>query len=190
MITHIDSIFYYEHSDDFFTYESISGFRSLEIAYRSMTTCLSSDIHIDFAPTDFSINIIGSERVSEYAKVHLLSLTETGKDSAINSPRYFVINYCDGTKKYYEYSECFHELFNIAKSYEPQEEPKKQPFDDELMARITADMLARERATNIDQRATGSASPPQNNKSEAKIITVVVFLFIICIVCIFTYLFR
>lgn len=186
MIQPIDSIFYYECSDEMISHESIRRLYSLEVVYHSMASHLSTKFHIDFAPTDFVVDLEGSNHIKEFINLHLPSLVEISKDIAVKSPRYFVVLFCDGTEKHYTYNEYFCALFSIAKTFKPKEEPQKQPFDDELMAQIRADMLKQERTSTVVQRATCSTSQTQGRESKTWIIAVVGFLLVVCAICIFS----
>ena len=61
----------------------------------------------------------------------LPSLNEISKELAVNSPKYLMFCYFDGSKKYFEYNQAFGNLFTFVKEYKIDEFPnlQKDSFD-------------------------------------------------------------
>ena len=120
MTARIDSIYYFDYTKEIGHYDSIRDFASVEMTYIGLALS-TPKIRVNTVPNSFDISSDGSTRVREYAISTLENLREISKDLAVNSPRYILICYFDGTERYFEYNADFCGLFNIAFQYKPEE---------------------------------------------------------------------
>jgi hypothetical protein len=82
-------------------------------------------MRVNSTPNSFDIPPEGSDRIRKYVISQMNTLQEISKDLAVNSPKYILICYFDGTERYFEYNESFCALFRIAVQYKPQKETEK-----------------------------------------------------------------
>lgn len=130
MTSRIDSIYYYNYTKDFGFYHSIRDFSLEEMSYIGLALS-TPKISVNSTPDSFDIPPEGSEKIRKYVISKLNTLQEISKDLAINSPKYILICYFDGTERYFEYSETFCAFFRIAVQYKPRkeaEETQKSPI--------------------------------------------------------------
>lgn len=127
MVERIDSIYYFDYTKAIGHYDSIRDFASLEMRYIGLALS-TPKIHVNATPDSFSIQSNGSAQIREYTVSQLANLREISKELAVNSPKYILICYFDGTQRFFEYSETFCALFNIAFQYRPKEEVFVSPY--------------------------------------------------------------
>lgn len=121
MTTRIDCIYYFNYTKDIGHYDSIRNFSAEEMSYVGLALS-TPKVHVNASPHSFNISIEDSSRIREYTISHINSLQEINKDLAVNSPKYVLICYFDGSERYFAYNEAFCALFNLAFQYEPRKE--------------------------------------------------------------------
>ena len=115
----IDSIYYFDYTNDIGHYDSIRDFSSEEMSYIGLALS-TPKVRVNATPNSFDISREGSIRIREYVISQMSSLEEISKDLAENSPKYILICYFDGSKRYFSYNEAFCALFKLAFQYEPR----------------------------------------------------------------------
>ena len=123
MSQRIDSIYYFDYTKTIGHYDSIRDFSSEKMTYIG-STLSTPRIHVNSVPYSFNISAEGSSQIREYAVSQMNKLQEISKDLAVNSPKYILICYFDGTKRYYRYNESFSVLFKEVFHYKPHKEPE------------------------------------------------------------------
>ena len=122
MGTRIDSIYCFDYTKDIGHYDSIRDFASEEMTYIGLALS-TPKIHVYARPVEFKIPSVGSNSIREYTIEQLPNLNEISKDLAINSPKYILVCYFDGSERYFTYNEQFFAMFKIAFQYKPEEKP-------------------------------------------------------------------
>jgi hypothetical protein len=118
--TRIDRIYCFDYTRDIGHYDSIRDFASEEMTYIGLALS-TPKIHVHASPVEFKIPSIGSNSIREYTIEQLPNLNEISKDLAVNSPKYILICYFDGSERYFKYNEQFFAMFKIAFQYKPEE---------------------------------------------------------------------
>ena len=121
MAERIDSIYYFDYTKDIGHYDSIRDFASVEMTYIGLALS-TPKVRINATPDSFDISSDESARLREYAVSQMENLRKISKDLAVNSPRYILIRYYDGTDCYFEYNEAFCFLFKMALQNRPKED--------------------------------------------------------------------
>lgn len=124
MGTRIDRIYCFDYTKDIGHYDSIRDFASEEMTYIGLALS-TPKIHVHASPVEFKISSVGSNSIREYTIEQLPNLNEISKDLAVNSPKYILICYFDGSEKYFTYNEQFFAMFKIAFQYKPEEKPNE-----------------------------------------------------------------
>ena len=127
MTTRIDRIYCFDYTRDIGHYDSIRDFASEEMTYIGLDLS-TPKIRIHASPVSFNISSIGSNSIREYAIEQLSNLNEISKDLAVNSPKYILICYFDGSERYFTYNEQFFAMFKIAFQYKPEEKIDVSPY--------------------------------------------------------------
>lgn len=122
MTERIDSIYCFDYTKEIGHYDSIRDFALEEMTYIGLALS-TPKVRVNSAPLSFDISGDGSNRIREYAVAQLANLNEISKELAVNSPKYILICYVDGNKRYFSYNEQFNNMFKIAFQYRPQEKP-------------------------------------------------------------------
>lgn len=125
MTARIDSIYYFDYTKDIGHYDSIRDFSSEEMSYIGLALS-TPKVRVNATPNSFDISRDGSSRIREYAISQLELLQEISKDLAVNSPKYILICYFDGSERYFSYNEAFCALFKLAFQYEPRKEAESE----------------------------------------------------------------
>ena len=120
MGTRIDRIYCFDYTKDIGHYDSIRDFASEEMTYIGLALS-TPKIHVHASPVEFKIPSVGSNSIREYTIEQLPNLTEVSKDLAVNSPKYILICYFDGSERYFSYNEQFFAMFKIAFQYKPEQ---------------------------------------------------------------------
>lgn len=121
MTARIDSIYCFDYTKEVGHYDSIRDFASVEMTYIGLALS-TPKVRVNASPTSFDISCEGSTCIREYAISQLSYLQEISKELAENSPKYILICYFDGSKRYFSHNEAFSNLFNIAFQYQPKKE--------------------------------------------------------------------
>lgn len=122
MTERIDSIYCFDYTKEIGHYDSIRDFALEEMTYIGLALS-TPKVRVNSTPLSFDISGDGSNRIREYAVAQLANLNEISKELAVNSPKYILICYVDGNKRYFSYNEQFNNMFKIAFQYRPQEKP-------------------------------------------------------------------
>lgn len=120
MAARIDSIYCFDYTKEIGHYDSIRDFASEEMTYIGLALS-TPKVRVNSTPYSFDISSVGSNHIREYAVSQLANLHEISKDLAVNSPKYILIRYFDGSERYFAYNEQFFTMFKIAFQYKPQE---------------------------------------------------------------------
>ena len=120
MSTRIDSIYCFDYTKAIGHYDSIRDFASEEMTYIGLALS-SPKVHVNSTPCLFDISCAGSNRIREYAVSQLANLQEISEELAVNSPKYILICYFDGSNRYFAYNEQFFNMFKIVFQYKPRE---------------------------------------------------------------------
>ncbi len=121
MTARIDSIYYFDYTKDIGHYDSIRDFSSEEMSYIGLALS-TPKVRVNATPNSFDISRDGSCRIREYAISQMSSLQELSKDLVVNSPKYILICYFDGSKRYFAYNAAFCALFKLVFQYEPRKD--------------------------------------------------------------------
>ena len=162
----IDSIYYFDYTKDIGHYDSIRDFSSEEMSYIGLALS-TPKVRVNATPNSFDISRDGSIRIREYAISQMSSLEEISKDLAENSPKYILICYFDGSKRYFSYNEAFCALFKLAFQYEPRKEAESEyvsPYAIQKDSTASAPVYAR--PAQPQNQATNYPAPrayPQQN---------------------------
>lgn len=120
MTARIDSIYYFDYTEEIGYYDSLRNFASVEMKYIGLALSTPT-VRVNATPNSFNVSSDGSSCIREYVISQLANLSEISKDLAVNSPKYILINYFDGTERYFAYNESFCSVFKMAFLYKPQE---------------------------------------------------------------------
>lgn len=120
MSARIDSVYCFDYTKEIGHYDSIRDFASEEMTYIGLALS-TPKVRVNSTPHSFDISSEGSNRIREYTVSQLANLHEISKDLAVNSPKYILIRYFDGSERYFAYDEQFFNMFKIAFQYKPQE---------------------------------------------------------------------
>jgi hypothetical protein len=167
MTERIDRIYYFDYTKDIGHYDSIRNFSSEEMSYIGLALS-TPKIYVNSSPHSFNISIEGSSRIREYAISRMSSLQEISKDLAVNSPRYILICYFDGTERYFSYNEAFCSLFKLVVQYEPCKEVENQyvsPFAIQKNDTVPAPNYARPTQNQTVDYTTPRTYPQQQTVS-------------------------
>lgn len=124
MTSRIDSIYYFNYTKQIGYCDSIRDFSSVEMTYIGLAIS-TPEIRVNSSPNKFVVSEDGSNNVRKYTISQINMLQEICEELAVNSPKYILINYFDGTKRYFEYNEEFCNLFKIVLQYQPRKEMKE-----------------------------------------------------------------
>lgn len=166
MTARIDSIYYFDYTKDIGHYDSIRDFSSEEMSYIGLALS-TPKVRVNATPNSFDISCDGSVRIREYAISRMSSLEEISKDLAENSPKYILICYFDGSKRYFSYNEAFCALFKLAFQYKPRKEAESEYVSPYAIQRNnTASVPVYTRPAQPQKQATNYSTPrtyPQQN---------------------------
>ncbi|MBQ4617260.1 MAG: hypothetical protein IJB27_02665 [Clostridia bacterium] len=120
MTEQIDSIYCFDYTKVIGHYDSLRDFASEKMKYVSLALSTAT-LHVDSTPVTFDIPSMESKILKGYADSQFKNLNEISKEMAVNSPKYIMICYIDGSKRYFSYSEQFYKMFKMASLYKPKE---------------------------------------------------------------------
>lgn len=169
MTARIDSIYCFDYTKDIGHYDSIRDFASMEMTYIGLALS-TPKVRVNATPNSFNIISEGSTRIREYAISQLSNLQEISKELAENSPKYILICYFDGSKRYYSHNEDFCDLFKIAFQYQPQKESKNtndNPYIIQNGEAAFSPRYANPVQTNYQQYSAQKTYPQPNNVSRS-----------------------
>lgn len=161
MGTRIDRIYCFDYTKDIGHYDSIRDFASEEMTYIGLALS-TPKVHVHASPVEFKISSVGSNSIREYTIEQLPNLNEVSKDLAVNSPKYILICYFDGSERYFAYNEQLFAMFKIAFQYKPEqkaEETNASPYAIQKNEYTTASSSQLHTSTPY---ATYAARPQQN----------------------------
>ena len=158
MGTRIDRIYCFDYTKDIGHYDSIRDFASEEMTYIGLALS-TPKIHVHASPVEFKISSVGSNSIREYTIEQLPNLNEVNKDLAVNSPKYILICYFDGSERYFSYNEQFFAMFKVAFQYKPEEKIDVSPYAIQKNEYTTASTSQLHTSTPYGTYAT----PPQQN---------------------------
>lgn len=117
---HIDRIYYFDYTKEVGFYDSIRNFRSVKMTYVGLALS-TPQVKVNASPTEHKIDERTSSKIREFVVSRLDGLREISNALAENSPKCFVVCFSDDTKRYYEYNEDFHKVFQVAKQIKSEE---------------------------------------------------------------------
>lgn len=120
----IKSVSFFDDTSGVGACVSLLDFATLEMKY-AMAAFATTQYDVYRSPVQYKIGQSGTNIVREYAISQVANLKEISEVLAENSPRYIVICYVSGEKRYFEYNEEFCKTFNIAAQFKPTEQPPK-----------------------------------------------------------------
>lgn len=161
MGTRIDSIYCFDYTKDIGHYDSIRDFASEEMTYIGLALS-TPKIHVHASPVKFKISSVGSNGIREYTIEQLPNLNEVSKDLAVNSPKYILICYFDGSEKYFTYNEQFFAMFKIAFQYKPEEKPNETYMSPYAIQRNEHTTSSSTQLHTSTPYATNATRPQQN----------------------------
>lgn len=168
MTARIDSIYYFDYTKDIGHYDSIRDFSSEEMSYIGLALS-TPKVRVNATPNSFDISRDGSSRIREYAISQMSFLQEISKDLAVNSPKYILICYFDGTERYFSYNEAFCSLFKLVFQYEPRKEADDEyvsPFAIQKNDTALAPNYVRPAQNQTANYTTPRTYPQQQNVSQ------------------------
>ena len=174
MGTRIDRIYCFDYTKDIGHYDSIRDFASEEMTYIGLALS-TPKVHVHASPVEFKISSVGSNSIREYTIEQLPNLNEVSKDLAVNSPKYILICYFDGSEKYFTYNEQFFAMFKIAFQYKPEEKPNEtyvSPYAIQRNEHTTSSSTQLHTSTPYATNATRpqqsySRTPSKNTKKDS-----------------------
>lgn len=168
MTARIDEIYYFNYTKDIGYYDSIRNFSSEEMSYVGLALS-TPKARVNATPNTFDISSEGSICIREYAISQMSSLQEISKDLAVNSPKYILICYFDGSERYFAYNEDFCSLFKLALRYEPRKDAGNEylsPFAIRKNDTAYVPAYIREAQSQNSNQTTPRTSPQQNAVSQ------------------------
>lgn len=198
MTARIDSIYCFDYTKDIGHYDSIRDFASIEMTYIGLALS-TPKIRVNATPTSFDISSEGSTIIREYTISQLINLREISMELAVNSPKYILIKYFDGTEKYFEYNDTFYLLFKLAFKYKPQEKNEEtkispyaiqKPKESPETSVKTSDIVSNNKSQQTPAQKVTYNKEPQYNQPPQKTygaglwiaITILIFLVFISFV--------
>ena len=161
MTTRIDRIYCFDYTKDIGHYDSIRDFASEEMTYIGLALS-TPKVHVHASPVEFKISSVGSNSIREYTIEQLPNLNEVSKDLAVNSPKYILICYFDGSEKYFTYNEQFFAMFKIAFQYKPEEKPNETYVSPYAIQRNEHTTSSSTQLHTSTPYATNATRPQQN----------------------------
>jgi len=79
-------------------------------------------VRVNASPSSFDISSEASNEIREYTISHIDSLQEIAENLATNSPKYILICYFDGSKRYFSYNKTFCAVFEMVLQHAPHKE--------------------------------------------------------------------
>lgn len=162
MATRIDRIYCFDYTRDIGHYDSIREFASEEMTYIGLALS-TPKIHVHASPVEFKIPSVGSISIREYTIEQLPNLNEISKDLAVNSPKYILICYFDGSERYFAYNEQFFAMFKIAFQYKPEEKSNETYVSPYAIQRNEHTTSSSTQLHTPIQHATYATRPQQNH---------------------------
>ena len=194
MGTRIDRIYCFDYTKDIGHYDSIRDFASEEMTYIGLALS-TPKIHVHASPVEFKISSVGSNSIREYTIEQLPNLNEVSKGLAVNSPKYILICYFDGSEKYFTYNEQFFAMFKIAFQYKPEEKLnetyvspytiQKNEYTTSSSTQLHTSTLYATNATRLQQNY--SRTPNRSTKTDSSpwvklLIGISVFILIVVVI--------
>lgn len=166
MTTRIDSIYCFDYTRKIGHYDSIRNFAAEKMTYIGLALSTPQN-HVDANPITFDVPSIGSNHIREYTIEQLPNLNEISKELAVNSPKYILIRYFDGSERYFTYNEQFFAMFKIAFQYKPQEKTVDEnvsPYVLQENESTTTTSYTRFQETPVEKQSH-AAQPPAPNRA-------------------------
>ena len=162
LIMKIESVYYFDYTNNIGFYQSIRDFRSEEMTYISFAFS-TPKIHVNATPDQFKIGANPSNKVREFVISHLEDLKKISQMLAENSPKYIMVCFADESKMYFEYNENFCEIFNLINENRPRNEKSSFEYENPYMVQKGPNPFA-----NVNSM---SSIAPQNSVPRTNTVT-------------------
>lgn len=171
----IESIYYFNYSNDIGFYQSIRNFRAEKMSYIEMALS-TPKARVNSSPAIFEIGIAPSNKIREFVISHLDELNEISQILAENSPKYIMISFIDDSRMYFEYNERFCNFFNVTKQYVASDKNIEQssvsPYAIQDTTKTTHKIDSYNTHNNGKSNPSVSVKSKKQNKSLAKDIAI------------------